>query len=79
MPIGNFKDGIYVEIRDYQMKVSGVAKFVKYSIRGKDRNGMFEIPRRYNEFLALRNLLVARWPGYYIPPIPPKKVLGNLE
>ena len=32
--------------------------------------------RRYNEFLALRNALVERWPGCYIPCIPEKKTVN---
>ena len=27
----------------------------------------------------LRTVLRERWPGYYIPAIPPKKALGNME
>lgn len=27
----------------------------------------------------LRKALRERWPGYYIPAIPPKKAIGNLE
>jgi len=27
----------------------------------------------------MRNLLVANWPGVYVPPLPPKKMAGNAE
>jgi hypothetical protein len=50
-----------------------------YTVRGQDNDGPFEGSRRYNDFHALRNALVASWPGLYVPPIPPKKMTGNKE
>ena len=35
--------------------------------------------KRYSDFYLLRKALRERWPGYYIPAIPPKKAIGNLE
>lgn len=35
--------------------------------------------KRYSDFDALRAKLVERWPGIYIPNIPHKKMVGNLE
>lgn len=35
--------------------------------------------KRYSDFDALRSKLVERWPGVYIPNIPHKKIVGNLE
>jgi len=54
------------------MRMDSVGKFIVYNIRGKDKNGNFEILRRYNDFSALRTALVTRWPGIFIPPLPPK-------
>lgn len=39
---------------------------------------MFEAQRRYKEFFALRAVLVKRFPGLYVPPIPPKKTVVSL-
>jgi PX domain len=44
-------------------------------VRGIDREGYFEGKRRYNDFNALRNLLVTRFPGLVIPILPPKKAI----
>ena len=52
---------------------------VTYLVRGVDNEGPFEISRRYNDFFNFYNTLLARWPGIYIPPIPPKKVGGNKD
>ena len=35
--------------------------------------------KRYSDFYLLRAALREKWPGYYIPAIPPKKALGNLD
>lgn len=51
------------------VKVSG---HIKYNVTGEDSEGPFEESRRYKEFFALRNVLISRWPGIYIPAIPEK-------
>ena len=37
------------------------------------------IYRRFSDFYSLREKLVERWPGLYIPNLPPKLTMGNLE
>lgn len=54
-----------------------VGSHVTYTVKGYDDEGPFEGTRRYNDFFKLRNTLLSRIPGIYIPPIPPKKALGN--
>ena len=49
-----------------------VKKYVAYAVKGVDSKGTFESERRYSDFEALRKALVQRWPGCFIPPIPPK-------
>jgi hypothetical protein len=56
-----------------------MGKPVKYKVKGTDKYGDFESQRRYKDFFALRNALFSRWPGCYIPPIPPKKAVGNKD
>lgn len=55
----------------------GMKKFVIYTV-----SGTLMPPgstRRYSDFDSLREKLVERWPGVYIPNIPEKKVVGNLD
>ena len=52
---------------------------VVYKVKGSDKSGEFDIMRRYNHFFVLRQVLVQRWPAFFIPPIPPKKAMGNKE
>mmetsp|Transcript_48352 Transcript_48352/g.35540 ORF Transcript_48352/g.35540 Transcript_48352/m.35540 type:complete len:238 (-) Transcript_48352:225-938(-) len=52
---------------------------IVYDVKGVDKDGIFDGRRRYNDFLAFRNLLVTRFPGLCIPRIPPKKAIGNKE
>jgi sorting nexin-1/2 len=54
------------------VKVSG---HIKYIVTGEDSEGLFEESRRYREFFALRNVLLSRWPGIYIPAIPEKQLV----
>lgn len=51
-----------------------MSNYVVYTIKGKDCFGEFEIQRRFNEFYTIRELLLSKWPGQYIPPIPEKSV-----
>lgn len=48
--------------------------FYTYLVSGSDPLGTFEIRRRYNDFYYLREALVKKWPGIYIPPVPEKKI-----
>lgn len=50
-----------------------------YEVKGTDEDGPFEGRRRYNDFFHLRQVMLVRWPGVFIPPIPPKKNFGNKE
>lgn len=51
-------------------KDAGLSKHTIYNVKGMDNFGQFDIYRRYNDFHALRDYLVIKWPGCYIPPIP---------
>ena len=55
------------------------AGHVSYTIKGRDEDGDFEGQRRYNDFYHLRNALINRWPGTFIPAIPAKKAVGNKD
>ena len=57
----------------------GLNKYVLYAVRGADRDGSFEIYRRFSDFNTLRKAMVKRWPGVYVPPIPEKKAVGNMD
>jgi sorting nexin-1/2 len=69
---------ISISIKDYVIR-DGLTKKIYYNIIGTDKAGGFEISRRYTEFRLLRNVLSNSWPGFYIPKIPSKQKLGNLE
>ena len=58
-----------------QITETSMGKHVTYGIKGEDRSGVFEIYRRYSDFFALREYFVHRWPGVFIPPVPPKKII----
>lgn len=54
-------------------------KYVVYKVSGVDSHGPFEGNRRYNEFFLLRQVIVANWPGIYVPSTPSKKLVGNKD
>lgn len=70
------KDADY---KEYKVSDPVMGSHVTYTVRGVDNDGKFEVTRRYNDFNNLRNSLLARWPGIYFPPIPPKKKVGNKD
>ena len=55
----------------------GLISYVSYTVSGKLLSN--PVIRRFSDFFSLRQKLVERWPGIYIPNIPPKKAVGNLD
>jgi hypothetical protein len=58
---------------------SGPSKHHAYRLRGSDHYGEIEIFRRYKEFDKQRAVFVDRYPGLYIPPLPPKKKIVKIH
>ena len=57
--------------------VEGITRYVQYKVTGDLLKET--IYRRFSDFYSLREKLVERWPGIYIPNLPPKVTVGNLE
>lgn len=53
----------------------GISKYTIYTVRGMDKNGQFDVVRRYNDFHLIRTTLISKWPGCYVPPLPQKKAI----
>lgn len=49
---------IEIRIHEAVEKGTGLSKFTVYTIKGSDKLGDLDIQRRYNEFHALRELLI---------------------
>lgn len=56
-----------------------MGKYIVYIVQGSDREGNFEVTRRFNDFDVFRHALVTRWPGCFVPPLPLKRPIGNLD
>ena len=54
-----------------------VGSYITYTMDGTDITE--QLIRRYSDFYALYEKLLQRWPGIYIPRIPPKKITGNTD
>lgn len=57
---------------DNPIKLAG---HIVYHVKGVDKLGTFEGNRRYNEFYVLHQALQYRWPGIFVPCVPPKKAI----
>ncbi len=51
--------------------------YICYTMDGTDVTE--QLTRRYSDFYALYEKLLQRWPGIYIPRIPPKQIIGNTD
>ena len=54
-----------------------VGSFIQYTMDGTDITE--PLTRRYSDFFSLYEKLLQRWPGIYIPRVPPKKITGNMD
>ena len=57
--------------------IDGVLKYISYTLSGSDISS--QLARRYSDFYALRERLTEDFPGIFIPNVPPKKMLGNMN
>jgi hypothetical protein len=60
-------------------KMGKMISHVVYMVKGFDKNGPFDIKRRYSDFFELRKKLLENWPGIFIPAVPEKKFGVNLS
>ena len=60
-----------------KMEKTVVGSYISYTMEGTDITE--PLTRRYSDFYSLYEKLLQRWPGVYIPRIPPKKITGNLD
>mmetsp|Transcript_21373 Transcript_21373/g.28646 ORF Transcript_21373/g.28646 Transcript_21373/m.28646 type:complete len:105 (-) Transcript_21373:1226-1540(-) len=50
----------------------GLTEHHEYPLAGRDSIGDIECQRRFQNFYDFRSMLVNRFPGLYIPPVPRK-------
>jgi hypothetical protein len=70
---------VVIKVCEPTVKDETFSKHVIYKVKGTDRDGAYESFRRYSDFNTLRKVMQQRWPGCYIPPLPEKKAIGNLD
>ena len=58
---------------------SGLTEHHEYPIFGRDSQGDIEINRRFQNFFDFRVMLINRFPGLYIPPVPKKTTTGKRD
>jgi len=60
-----------------KMDKKPVGQYIAYTMDGTDLTE--QVIRRYSDFYSLYEKLLQRWPGIYIPRVPPKKIIGNMN
>ena len=65
---------MYIETPQKNEKKVGTS-YISYTLNGTDITE--QMSRRYSDFFALYEKLLVRWPGVYVPRIPPKKLTKN--
>lgn len=50
-----------------------------YPVIGRDSHGEIECNRRFQHFYDFRTMLINRFPGLYIPPVPKKTTTGKKD
>lgn len=68
---------IQIKVDNPVYHAGGIDNFVAYKIIGQDEEGSYSNYRRFSEFYEMREVLIANWPGFYIPPISPKKIISS--
>ena len=66
-------------ITGQELRGKGTDKHYEYVIKGYDSLGEIDVTRRFKQFHVFREVLYQRYPGLFIPPIPPKQATGNKE
>lgn len=62
---------------DPQIQERGLLTYISYTLTGNLLPS--SVLRRYTDFYNLREILIERWPGVYIPYIPSKETLGTIN
>lgn len=57
----------------------GIKNYTLYTVESNLINKGQHVQKRYRDFDFIRQKLMSQWPGIFIPGIPPKKLVGNLD
>lgn len=78
-PLKIYSENIKISVCNPILK-DGITKHIEYTVKGVDPDqGAYQVSRRFNDFVHLRETLVNRWPGCFVPQIPPKKSTVNYK
>jgi hypothetical protein len=69
--------GVNIEITNVTVKQGKIDHFVFYTVKGTDKQGSFEVVRTSHHFQEIRAILTSRWPGSYVPALPPKRMIAK--
>lgn len=61
------------------LQKSTMTEFHLYPVMGRDSHGDIECQRRFSHFYDFRIMLLNRFPGLYVPPVPKKTATGKKD
>jgi sorting nexin-8 len=67
----------YVKVELVPEKKGIILKHVEYEVTS--RRFKSTVLRRYNDFIALHEIVIMRFPYRILPRLPPKKMLGGMQ
>jgi len=68
-----------VTVGEPEIRGGALTKHHVYKITATPNSGVDHVFRRYRDFDWLRSVLAKTFPGVFIPPLPPKKIIGNQD
>jgi len=79
--ITDSKQSKYGKISVHEPELRGTNRFNRYHAYKitAPQSGIDHVFRRFKDFVWLQETLVKFFPGVFIPPLPPKKILGSLD
>jgi len=68
-----------ITVGEPEMRGGTFRSYHVYKIQTVPSSGVDHVFRRFRDFVWLRAILVKSFPGLFVPPLPPKKYMGNTE
>lgn len=68
-----------IEVTEPELRGGTFKKYHVYKVKCASLSFVDHVFRRYNDFVWLRTSLQQQFPGVFLPPLPPSKIIGNRD
>jgi len=67
-------------VKNTEERKTTLSKYLVYMVECDPKpKGVVTVARRYSDFVWLRRVLTEEFPALWVPPLPPKKIMGRFE